>query len=390
MLITCPECSLQISNQAAFCPHCGLPFTLHKRERVSNRRKKLPNGFGGISFIKGNLRKPYRATITIGFNADGKPITQILKPVGYFKTYNEAYTALLENIKNPYDVNKDITLKELYEEWIAIKAKTESEGNIRHYRQGFINIPAIHEMKIRDIKPKVIRSEIEKHQDSASTPKRIKVLLNLLFDYAVENEIVEKNYARETKINTSTENENTKHHISFTDEEISTLWQHTDDKTVRMILIQCYTGFRPGELVSLTPENIFLDENYIIGGSKTEAGRNRKVPIHPAIKSFVNVFLKNATEKNWKYLFQNSMSLKVRTETYRYAFKNIVNIYKLNPEHRCHDPRKFFITQAKANGLNEYAIKLIVGHAITDITEKIYTERSFDWLYEEMLKIKIS
>lgn len=389
MLITCPECSLKISNQAAFCPHCGLPFTAHKRDRVSNRKKKLPNGFGGISFIKGNLRKPYRATITVGFNSNGKPIVQILKPQGYFKTYNEAYTALLENSKNPYDINKDITLKELYEEWMKIKSKTESEGNIRHYLQGFNNIPELHNMKMRDIKPKVIRSEIEKHLDSASTPKRIKILLNLLFDFAIENEIVDKNYARETRINVTTETDNTKHHISFTDEEISTLWKNTDDRTVREILIQCYTGFRPGELTSLKVENIFLDENYIIGGNKTEAGRNRKVPIHPAIKPLVKDFYKIATEKKWTYLFQNSNSYKVRTETYRYAFRDVIKKYQLNPEHRCHDPRKFFITKAKSERLDEYAIKLIVGHAISDITEKIYTERSFEWLYSEMLKINV-
>lgn len=34
-------------------------------------------------------------------------------------------------------------------------------------------------------------------------------------------------------------------------------------------------------------ENVILEEDYIIGGMKTESGKNRKVPIHPDIKKLV-------------------------------------------------------------------------------------------------------
>lgn len=47
-----------------------------------------------------------------------------------------------------------------------------------------------------------------------------------------------------------------------------------------------------------------------------------------------------------------------------------------------------FVTMAKKYQVDEYAIKYIVGHAITDITEKVYTERDVEWLKEEMKKIK--
>ena len=38
--------------------------------------------------------------------------------------------------------------------------------------------------------------------------------------------------------------------------------------------------------------------------------------------------------------------------------------------------------------IDEYAIKYMVGHKISDITEKVYTQREFDWLKEEIEKIK--
>ena len=71
MLINCPECQILVSNKALMCPHCGYPFKPDKiSPRKSTRKKRLPNGFGQISFIKGNLRKPYRAMVTIGKNQE--------------------------------------------------------------------------------------------------------------------------------------------------------------------------------------------------------------------------------------------------------------------------------------------------------------------------------
>lgn len=55
--------------------------------------------------------------------------------------------------------------------------------------------------------------------------------------------------------------------------------------------------------------------------------------------------------------------------------------------HRAHDPRVQFITQAKKFGVDEYAIKYIVGHQISDITERVYTKRDAEWLKNEIEKI---
>ena len=76
---------------------------------------RLPNGFGQISEIKNkNLRNRFRVMVTVGKTETGKPIAKLLKPVSYFPTYNEAYAALIEYNKNPYDLDKTITMKELY------------------------------------------------------------------------------------------------------------------------------------------------------------------------------------------------------------------------------------------------------------------------------------
>ena len=50
--------------------------------------------------------------------------------------------------------------------------------------------------------------------------------------------------------------------------------------------------------------------------------------------------------------------------------------------------RKDIVFSAKRYGVDEYAIKYMVGHKISDITEKVYTRREFAWLREEIEKIK--
>lgn len=97
MLIKCPECDLQVSDKATFCPHCGYPLQPDIKQRKprskNNKRRRLPNGFGQISEIKNrNLRNPFRAMVTVGKTSTGRPICKPLKPESYFPTYNDAYT----------------------------------------------------------------------------------------------------------------------------------------------------------------------------------------------------------------------------------------------------------------------------------------------------------
>ena len=60
---------------------------------------------------------------------------------------------------------------------------------------------------------------------------------------------------------------------------------------------------------------------------------------------------------------------------------------KFNINHKPHDGRVQFVTCAKKYDMNEYAIKYIVGHNISDLTERVYTRRSIEWLKNEIAKL---
>ena len=69
---------------------------------------KLPNGYGSVTKLSGNRRKPYLARVTLGWITDeqtGKTV-QNRVPLGTFKTKKEALQALAEYGANPYDIQK--------------------------------------------------------------------------------------------------------------------------------------------------------------------------------------------------------------------------------------------------------------------------------------------
>ena len=398
MLVNCPECNLQVSDKAVMCPHCGYPLRPNELKKISkrpNRRKRLPNGFGQISEIKGRgLRKPFRAMVTVGKNEFGRPICRLLQPEAYFETYNDAYAALLKYNSNSYAIN-DLTMEDLYERWSAKRFPESSESARNIYRSAWSYAGSIYKEKVLNVRMRHIRACVEgaeKNGKEASPSMKayVKMVLNLMFDYAVEYELTDRNYARELKLGNgiSKEAEESRtEHISFEEVEIEALWKNIKHPYVDMILIQCYSGWRPQELASLKLENINLENRTMKGGMKTDAGSDRIVPIHSKIYPLVERKYKESKRLNSSYLF-NRKNKPFTYAAYRFEFNKIVEELDLNPHHKPHDPRKFFVSACKKYNVDEYAIKYMVGHTITDITERVYTKRDLDWLKKELEKLK--
>lgn len=412
MLVKCPECELQASDKAYSCPHCGYPLRPNARpprERKPNKRRKLPNGFGQISEIKNKaLRKRFRAMVTVGRTSTGRPICKMLKPDCYFETYNEAYMALVEYNKNPYDLEPSITVKDLYERWTDEYFKTlKSESGMRTITSSWAYCSSIYDMRAADVRARHIKGCMdegiaiikgEERRPTAGIKSRIKSMFNLMLDYALEYEIVDRNYARTFNISDDIVQEKEKAkrgHIPFTEDEMQTLWDNVGTmKYIDIILIQCYSGWRPQELGLIRLENVDLENWTFMGGMKTEAGRDRVVPIHPKIRHLITAKYKEAEELGSEYLINCTDAMTHRSglmftyDKYQKRFIKVRDRLDLNPQHRAHDGRMQFVTTAKKYGVDEYAIKYMVGHAITDITERVYTQREIDWLTQEMKKIK--
>lgn len=406
MLIKCPECELQVSDKALSCPHCGYPLKEQSISKSnSKKRMRLPNGFGQISKIKKkNLRNSYRAMVTVGKTPDGKYIRKSLKPQAYFKTYAEAYAALAEYNRNPYDLEPDITVAQLYDMWSDSYFKTlKSDASIRTITCAWAYCSEIQNMRVKDVRARHIKGVIEngqtvetrgknKGQPKSPTPEtksRMKSLFNMMLDYAVEYELTDKNYARMFELSKDTINEldrSKRSHIIFTEDELQTLWDNVDKvKHADWIVIQCYMGWRPQELATLKLIDVNISNWSMCAGMKTEAGKQRTIPIHSRIQPLVLRNYTDAQNMGSEYLLNDKGP--ITYDKYANRFVKVIQELRLNSDHRPHDPRKTFITRAKKAGMDENALKIMVGHSVRDITESVYTERDLEWLRSDIEKL---
>lgn len=384
MLITCPECKQQVSDKAFACPHCGYPISANvPKRRKAPTRMRLPNGFGQISEIKsGNLRNRFRAMVHVGFSEEGKPIAKILKPQGYFSSYNEAYAALLEYHKDPRAFGDKTTLRDIYPKWKEEYLKDrKSKSAERSIKFGYTHCESIIDIPVQNIRQKDLRKVFD---DNANIPQgsmtQIRNFLNQIFDYCVLRELIERNPAREyvgkSKYQPPT------HHQEFTDDEMVVLWSHAGENIfIDMILVGCYSGWRPSELCLLKTENI--TEEIMTGGMKTASGIDRIVPIHPKILPLIKRYKDDHNE----YLFCRK-GRPVKYDLYAKNFAQLMTEYQLDSSHKPHDTRVRFVSALKEAEVDEYLIKRLAGHAIQDITERVYTKRSVEQLKSAVEKIK--
>lgn len=404
MLTKCIECELPVSDKAASCPHCGYPLHDPDKDKRGTQRKKrmrLPNGFGQISEIKNrNLRNPFRVMVSQK-DEDGKTRPRLLQPRAYFPTYNDAYTALAEYNRNPYDLEADITVKQLYEIWFAEYEKSiSSKTSIQQTMTAWRYCSEIYDMRVRALRPRHIKKCMEEGTAQSRgvirhapplVQTRIKTLFNLMLDYAVEYEIVDINHSRSFKLPDEIIKEVTtvkNGHIVYTEDEMRVLWEYAHNLYVDMVLVQCYSGWRPQELLTLKVEDVDLEGMTFRGGMKTESGKNRVVPIHSRISDIVRSKYTESCERGSVYLFGLGADSPMSYMQFSRAFNAISDNLGIGSGHRLHDGRTHFVTAAKKYGVDEYAIKYMVGHKISDITEAVYTKRGPDWLREQIEKIE--
>lgn len=396
-LLKCPECGHDVSDKALSCPNCGYPMNMPSstKPRIRNGKPtKLPNGYGTIYKMSGKRSKPYRAMKTDKWIID--PVTgkskQIRSTIGYYQSREDAMIALANYNENPYDIKADsITFSEVYEKWSESYFPTLSNpSSVRTVTAAYAYCNDLYDMRMKDIKVSHLEGTILNAQVGDSTKSRIKSLFNMMYKYAVAHDIVEKDYASVMFANGNPiKRSKTKEVIPFSQEEIFLLWDNLDNIAFAdMILIGIYSGWRPQELAILKVADINLEAGTMLGGLKTDAGKNRIVPIHPLIKPLIENRIKEATAMQSEFLFNDANGQQgtyMTYDKYRKRFEKVMKYLKLT--HRPHETRHTFITKAKACDVDEYILKLIVGHAIDDITEKVYTHRTIDQLRAEMEKI---
>lgn len=352
---------------------------------------KLANGMGSVYKQGGKRRNPWIARKTKGWEIDEKTgrTKQRYLTIGYYPTRQEALTALMNYNQNPYDIETNtITFAEVYERWSKEHFLKVTPSSCRSWVAAFNHSKSLHNMRMRDIRPNHLEGAIHDAKVGDSTKQRMKSMYNLMYKYCLKYDIVEKDYAALCE---SVKRGKPKIvRVPFSHEEIQTLWENVSFPFVDMVLIGIYSGWRPQELAILKVADIDLEARTMFGGLKTDAGRNRVVPIHSAVYELVVANYNKAVAMGSDYLFNDEngqQGTHLTYDKYRGRFEKINK--RFNMSHKPHDTRHTFINCGKSTsiGMNEYILKLLVGHEISDVTEAVYTHRTIQELAAEIEKI---
>lgn len=355
---------------------------------MRKRRKslRLPNGLGTIQYLGEKRRQPYQAVVTLGYDNKGK---QLRKSLGVRDTWDKAYQLLLDYSNQPYNLDfHNITLRKVFELYQPILEKDMlnekmSKSNYRNLITSSKHLEILFNNKITEIKKRDMQMLLDSSELGHTAQGYIKNIAFRLFNYAIEElELpIVKNPCVNLKI---IEKKQSTMHKPFSVEEIQSLWNNSSDYYCKLALIYLYTGVRPSELLEIKTSNVFLDEDYMIGGNKTEAGRNRIIPIHPAIKEIVN----SIYNIDNKYLVINpNTNDKMSYDTWQKRFDNLMKEFGYN--HNPHDTRHTFSTYLKFCGVSEVDRKWLMGHSFgNDVTNNVYTHIDHKYLLNEIKKLK--
>lgn len=159
-----------------------------------------PNSHGTVYKLQGKRRRPWIARVTTGWTPEGKQIRQI---IGCFATKTEGMDALALHRVSPVSPKADVTLGKLYEEWSSVKYKYISKATVNNYKASWKYLSKHEGVKFKDLRTAHFQAVIDqcyKNKMSRSTLEKIRSVAIMLYNYALENDIINKNYAKFIKL----------------------------------------------------------------------------------------------------------------------------------------------------------------------------------------------
>lgn len=169
---------------------------------------KMPNGYGSVYKLSGNRRKPWAARVTDGWINDTKTkkSKQKYKFIGFYETRKEAY-----------------------ERWNAEHFPTVSESNVKGYKAAFLLCAPIAGRRFVDGKLDDLQACADNSGKNYPTLRKYKVLLGLMYKYAVIHEIIpkERNTAEYINIKKAG-NPNALNREPFSTAEVARVWEVKD------------------------------------------------------------------------------------------------------------------------------------------------------------------
>ncbi len=348
---------------------------------------KMGNGIGTVYKLSGNRRKPYIVRKTVGWEFDEETgrHKQVYVTIGYASTRAKGLEMLMEYNQNPYDIEASKkTFAEVYEKWSAQKFPTISASNVKGYQASYKCCEVLHDRIFKDLKLSDLQGVVDNCGKNYPTLRKLKVLLNQMYEYAMKYELCNKDYSEYVDIlKFKDKNPNKTDRSPFSEEEINALWVQENNIYAQTVLMLIYSGVRVSELLDLKRSNVNIEEHcFKVVESKTNSGI-RVVPIHD--RTFP--IFKKWYDEGCEYLIHT-------TDRKHFTYRNYYDSYwtpvmeLIGCSHKPHDTRHTCVSMMTAKEVNPTLIKKIIGHSgAMSLTEKVYTHVNVKELLEAINRI---
>lgn len=360
---------------------------------------KRPNHQGSIKRRKYKSGTMYLALCPAIYAVDENGnVKCIQSPIGQFRRRADAEAALAEFLQAPPD-KVLYTLRQIYTEWSQKKYEDEELdkstvcgwkncwNKVLEYKDGVLANTLMIDISTQDVRDLLVYYGPDGEAPaklSKSYLTKLKSLLKQLFDYAISLKIPIRNYASLAKVPKAKEGQVkplTNAHMDILREK----WDAVAGGDSMLFL--CYTGLRVTEFCQLTKESYNPLTRCITGGIKTEAGKNRIVPIHDRILPIINRWYENASSGQPLYPRKSGRAHtkdSYRTSVWMPATKKL----GFPDDYTPHSARHTCCTMlSEAGGRAEDIIK-IVGHEDYNTTVETYIDPDIDTLFKTISKLK--
>lgn len=365
--MNCVKCKKPIPEDGIFCPYCG-----KKQQQEKKKKKKRANGSGTVIRKPGNRSKPWEAQKSGIY-------------VGAYATKYEAEQALLRLADLPVSETLNLTFKQVYEKWLPVHSRTLTESGIAGYKFAFSKCEMLHGKVFRRLRTSDFQQvilEAESKGFSKSSCGKIMQLLGQLSKWAIQEEICHTNYAQFVVV--TAQQKSTKQ--PFTPEQIEAILKSTEP-AAQIAAILIATGCRPNELFAAATAE--AQETYFVSGSKTEAGKNRIIPVAAFGLDAYQSLRAAAIESGCEKLINAYSGNKNYDGFYRRDWKRLMEslcIENMTP-YNC---RHTFVTMAVQSGVKPEILQKIIGHADYNTTIGVYTHLQKNEILQEALKLTVT